>query len=74
MSALAGKRVCITGLWDAFDYMAAVDRIKAQGGTQVLNVDRTTDLLIAGEQTGSRQTVAQALGVPIVSLPEFMKG
>ena len=71
--SLSGLKIVITGTIDGISRPEIVKIIEQNGGTSVGSVSKKTDLLIAGEDAGSKLTKAQSLGVKIVSYDEFLK-
>ena len=71
-SPFAGKTVVLTGTLPQIPRSAAKARIEALGGKVSGGVTKKTDLLVAGEAAGSKRTKAEALGVPIMEVAEFM--
>ena len=64
---LAGMSVVVTGTLVELTREAAVDAIKARGGTSPGSVSRKTNFLVAGLEPGAaKMTKAQELGVPVI--------
>ncbi len=68
---LEGKRVVITGTLKALSRPAAEDAVRKAGGSPSSSVSKNTDILVAGEEPGSKLDKAKALGVKIVGEKEF---
>lgn len=64
-SIFAGKTVVLTGKMEAFTRNEAKDLIEAMGGSVTGSVSKSTDILIAGEDAGSKYVKAIELGVTI---------
>ncbi len=70
-SPFAGKTVVLTGTFPGIPRSAAKARIEAFGGKVSGSVSKKTDLVVAGEASGSKRTKAEALGVAIMEADEF---
>lgn len=70
---LEGKTIVITGTLKDFSRSEAEDLIRKLGGNASSSVGKTTDLLVAGEEPGSKLDKAKALGVKIIDEDEFKK-
>ncbi len=68
---LAGKSFVLTGALTSFTRDAAKSMIKERGGSVTGSVSKKTDFVVAGENPGSKFTVAQTLGVRILNEKEF---
>lgn len=68
---LAGKNVVITGTLKDFSRSAAEEAVRKAGGNPSSSVGKNTDLLLAGEEPGSKLEKAKALGVKIIGEEEF---
>jgi len=64
-SFFAGKTVVLTGKMENYTRNEAKELIEAGGGSVTGSVSKKTDLLIAGEDAGSKYEKAQNLGVEI---------
>ncbi|MGJ9458372.1 NAD-dependent DNA ligase LigA [Oceanobacillus sp. CF4.6] len=64
-SVFAGKTVVLTGKMEEFSRDKAKEMIESLGGTVTGSVSKKTDLLIAGEDAGSKYDKAQRLGIEI---------
>lgn len=67
-----GKRVVLTGTLSACTREAASARLQAAGAIVVGTLGKTTDFLIVGDKPGSKIQKAAALGIPILSEPDFL--
>lgn len=61
----AGKTVVLTGKMEIFTRNEAKEQIELMGGTVTGSVSKKTDILIAGDEAGSKLAKAQKLGVTI---------
>ncbi|GEA94221.1 DNA ligase [Weissella viridescens] len=66
-TALSGKKVVITGKLTAMTRPEMTEWLESQGATVTNSVSKKTDILIAGEDAGSKLTKAQELGIEIWS-------
>jgi DNA ligase (NAD+) len=64
-SVFAGKTIVITGTLDGFGRTELTERLESLGAKVTGSVSKKTDLLIAGEQAGSKLDKAQSLGIEI---------
>jgi DNA ligase (NAD+) len=69
---LAGKSVVLTGGLARMSREDAKAEIERRGGKVSGSVSRKTDLVVAGEDAGSKLAKARALGVRIVGEDEFL--
>jgi len=67
----AGKTVVLTGTLSQYSREQAKAEIERRGGRVSGSISRKTDLLVAGEDAGSKLAKAQELGVRIVDENEF---
>ncbi len=71
--ALSGKKFVVTGKFDGYSRDDLVSMIENGGGAVSGSVSKKTDFVIVGEDAGSKLTKAQDLGVPTLSLSEFLE-
>ncbi len=64
-NAFAGKTVVLTGKLEQLTRTEAKSKIEALGGTVAGSVSKKTDLVIAGEDAGSKLAKAESLGLEI---------
>jgi DNA ligase (NAD+) len=69
----AGKIVVLTGTLGSMSRDEAKERIEAAGGKVTGSVSKKTDLVVAGEEAGSKLDKARELGVPVLDEREFIK-
>jgi len=70
---LAGKTVVLTGGLASMTREEAHEAIREAGGTPGSSVTRKTDLVVVGENPGSKLRKAQELGIKTVDEEEFLK-
>jgi DNA ligase (NAD+) len=69
----AGKTVVLTGTLTAMGRDEAKEKIEALGGKITGSVSKKTDLVIAGEEAGSKLDKARELGVTVWDEAEFLR-
>jgi DNA ligase (NAD+) len=62
----SGKKACVTGRIEPFTRDEWKEIIEASGGFFVSSVSKSTDLLLAGEEAGSKLAKARKLGVDVL--------
>jgi DNA ligase (NAD+) len=67
----SGKTVVLTGTLKEFSRDEAQEIIRKQGGIVSSSVSKKTDYVVVGENAGSKEKVARALGVEIFKEEEF---
>jgi len=70
--AFSGKTVVITGTLAGMGRDEAKEAIERRGGKVSGSVSKKTDLLVAGEEAGSKLTKAKELGVKVLTEAEFV--
>ena len=68
---LAAITVVITGSLDGFTRDSAAAAVTDLGGKVASSVSKKTQLVVAGENAGSKLDKALSLGVPVVGLDGF---
>jgi DNA ligase (NAD+) len=71
-SPLSGKTVVLTGTLPGIGREQAKARIEGLGGRVAGSVSKKTDLVVAGDEAGSKLDKARELGVRVVGPDEFM--
>ena len=64
-SVFAGKTIVLTGKLSQLSRNEAKEKIEALGGNVAGSVSKKTDLVIAGEEAGSKLKKAEELGIPV---------
>lgn len=64
-SPFSGKTVVLTGKLSHYTRNEAKELIETLGGSVTGSVSKKTDLVIAGDEAGSKRTKAEQLGIPI---------
>lgn len=70
---LAGKTFVLTGTLPSMSREEAKSIIEMNGGKVAGSVSKKTDYVVAGSDAGSKLTVAQELGVKVISQDELLK-
>lgn len=69
--ALVGKTVVVTGTLSNYTREEIKDLIQRQGGRVSPSVSKKTDLVVAGENAGSKLVKAQQFGVRVITAEEL---
>ena len=67
------KKLVVTGKFEGFSREDIVAIIENGSGTAAGSVSSKTDYVIAGENAGSKLTKANELGIPVLTLSEFLE-
>ena len=67
-----GKRVVVTGTLEHFTREQAQDELRRRGATVAGTVGKTTQVVVAGAEAGSKLDKARALGIPVLAVAEFL--
>ena len=70
---LEGKTIVITGSLKGLSRSAAEELVRKLGGNASSSVSENTDMLVCGDEPGSKLNKAKALGVKVVTEEEFMR-
>ena len=73
-SKFLGQTICITGKLTNYSREEIIDLIIKEQGKIVNSVSKKTDILIAGEKSGSKLEKAKELGVVILTEKDFLNG
>jgi DNA ligase (NAD+) len=68
----SGKTVVLTGSLAGLSRDDAKAEVERRGGKVAGSVSRKTDLVVAGEEAGSKLKKAKELGVRVVNEAEFL--
>ena len=69
----AGKKVVLTGTLAKFSRNQAEEIIESQGGQTTSSVTKATDIVLVGDNPGSKFEKAKSLGIYIMNEDEFLK-
>jgi len=70
--AFAGKTVVLTGTLGSMSRDEATDAVRREGGKVSGSVSKKTDLVVAGEEAGSKLDKARELGITVLSEARFL--
>jgi len=70
---LAGKTVVVTGTLESMGRKEVQDLIKQLGGKTAGSVSKNTDLVVYGEEAGSKLDKARELGIQTLDEKGFLK-
>ena len=68
----SSMRVVLTGSLSSMKRLKAKEEIEARGGSVADSVSKTVDLVVAGEEAGSKLDKAKKLGIKIIGEEEFL--
>ena len=68
-----GKKVVLTGTLTSLKRSQAAELIRRNGGEAQSSVTQTTDIVVAGENAGSKLDKARSLGIKILDENEFLQ-
>lgn len=71
--ALKGKKIVLTGTLPTLSRQQATDLVEGAGGKVTSSVSKATDLVVAGEEAGSKLDKARTLGVPVIDEEELLR-
>jgi len=71
--ALSGLKVVLTGSLPTYKRGEATKLIEDNGGEVAASVSKTVDIVLAGEEAGSKLEKAQKLGIKIIDENEFKR-
>lgn len=69
---LEGLNICVTGSFSNYSRNDIAELIEKNGGKNVSSVSKKTNYLISGEDSGSKLSKAESLGVSVLSIEEFI--
>jgi len=72
-SAFSGKKFCLTGEFSEMTRKEAEAAIAAKGGKCMSDVSKNVDVVVVGEDAGSKEAKAEALGLTTWSEDELME-
>ena len=65
-SSITGKKIIFTGTLNSMSRAEAKSKAEKLGAKVVSSINKSTDILIAGEKSGSKLKKANELGVQII--------
>ena len=72
-AALAGMKIVFTGAMEKLGRREAKQLVESLGGKVPSSVSKETDLVVAGEDAGSKLDDAKRLGVKVIDEKEFLR-
>lgn len=72
-SVWLGKTVVLTGKLTRFSRQEATERIESLGGNVTGSVSKKTDIVVAGEEAGSKLKKAKSLNIPVWTEEEMLR-
>ncbi len=70
---LEGKTILVTGTLQNYSRNSIKEEIEKHGGKVATSVSKNVDLLLAGENAGSKLEKSQELGIKIITETEFLE-
>ena len=71
--AFKGMKIVLTGTLPTLSRGQATELVEHAGGKVTSSVSKATDLVVAGEEAGSKLEKAQQLGVPVIDEAELLR-
>ena len=71
--AFTGMKIVLTGTLPTLARHEAAARIEAAGGKVTSAVSKATDIVVAGEEAGSKLEKARQLGIPVIDEAELLR-
>ena len=71
--AFKGKKVVITGTLPTLSRQQATERVESAGGKVTSSVSKATDVVVAGEEAGSKLDKAHELGIEVIDEAELLR-
>ena len=68
-----GKRVVLTGTLERYSREEAQEELRKRGATLSGTVGKTTHLVVAGAEAGSKLEKARTMGIPVLDEAEFLR-
>ena len=68
-----GMKIVLTGTLPTLSRPQATERIESAGGKVISSVSKATDLVVAGDEAGSKLEKAQQLGVTVIDEAELLR-
>ena len=72
-SQLLNKKVVLTGMLENFSRLEATKLLEKKGAVVLSSVGKTTDLVVFGQNAGSKLEKAQKLGIETINEEEFLE-
>ncbi len=70
---LSGLTILFTGSLDTINREEAKKMVEAEGGTQAASISKKVNLVVAGDDPGSKYDKARKLGLKIIGEKEFLR-
>lgn len=71
--AFKGMKIVLTGTLPTLSRQQATELVENAGGKVTSSVSKATDLVVAGEEAGSKLDRARELGVPVIDEAELLR-